>query len=77
MVISVLVGFLLMAPDSFFEIAITVSVLWPFFAVPCVDLRLVSVVFPDHIYSLAFMSSLNQHKKKNKTKQGIICPKNR
>ena len=53
MVISVLVGFLLMVPDSFFlEIAITVSVLWPFFAVPCVDLRLVSVVFPDHTHLL-------------------------
>ena len=52
MVISVLVGFLLMASDSFLEIAITVIVLWPFFAVPCVDLRLVSVVFPDHTHLL-------------------------
>ena len=41
-----------MASDSLLEIEITVSGLWPFFAVPCVDLRLVSVVFPDHTHLL-------------------------
>ena len=41
-----------MASDSFLEIEITVSVLWPYFAVPCVDLRLGSVVFPDHTHLL-------------------------
>ena len=28
------------------------SVLWPFYAVPCVDLQLVSVVFPGHTHLL-------------------------
>ena len=57
-----------MASDSFFEIEITVSVLWPFFAVPCVDLRLVSVVFPDHTHLLLLATSTNTRRiiKQNK-----------
>ena len=39
-----------MASDVFLEIKITVSVPWSFFAVPYVDLQLVSVVFPDHTH---------------------------